>query len=292
MKCHICGADVREGSKFCMVCGAKLAEAPAAQPAVTTKPQADAPWASAPAAKTTADAPWASAPAAKPQADAPWASAPAAKPQADAPWASAPAAKPVAAAQPEPAAQAETPVQPQPMVEEKPVAQPAANDAAKSAAFWGEALPASAPAQPQRTAPAKAAEPQREYQEAPAEEIPQPQFFEDNDAPVVSVGHWVYTLLLLILLPIAVASGFIFLCGVLRVPEAANYASLVAAVISLILMFIWAFSKRTNPSKRNYFRAALIVTAILVVVIIILIGVLRDQIMYTLYLNGIDMYWD
>ena len=89
----------------------------------------------------------------------------------------------------------------------------------------------------------------------------QPVFFDDNSAPIVTTGIVAAIISKLI-------SGNI---GVLP--------SLVAAVIVLVMEFIWAFSKTTNPSKRNFFRAQLIYTAIIIVLTIILMLVLGAMMM-------------
>lgn len=41
-------------------------------------------------------------------------------------------------------------------------------------------------------------------------------------------------------------------------------ATLVMAIpfVNIIMMFVWAFGSNTKPSKANYFKAALIMTAI------------------------------
>ena len=262
MRCQICGAEMSDSNKFCLACGAKLVkeDSPAA-----VAPQATAtapPWASAPPAPA-ADAP-------QPAAAPPWASAPAeSQPVAAAPSRPvepAPGVEPAAAVQPQtaPASQA-IPATPAPTAPSQPAAAAATGatgTAAKSDAFWGSATPAQSNAA---------------YQPGAA---PQPHFFDDNDAPVVSVGHWLYTLLLWILVPVAAVILAVFLGRVIGNQLVGNILLLVAYCSGLILMFVWAFNRRTNPSKKNFFRAVLIVTAILIVVIIVLWIIFGSIIMY------------
>lgn len=54
-----------------------------------------------------------------------------------------------------------------------------------------------------------------------------------KQAPVVSVSDWLITIL------------------IMAIP-----------IVNIIMMFIWAFSPETNPSKANYFKASLIWAAI------------------------------
>lgn len=39
-------------------------------------------------------------------------------------------------------------------------------------------------------------------------------------------------------------------------------------LINLIMLFVWAFSEETNPSKKNYARATLIIFAIIILLFI------------------------
>ena len=41
-------------------------------------------------------------------------------------------------------------------------------------------------------------------------------------------------------------------------------------LVNLIMMFVWAFSSNTNPNKANYFKAALILFAIVMVIYLVL----------------------
>ena len=272
-----------ENNKFCLVCGAKLIKD-------TPQPAATPPWASAstpatPAADSTA--PWASAPV------APWASAPAAPAaqptaapaqpaspaaqQTPAPaQPAAPAAKPTAAsAQPAAPAAQPTPAPAQPAAlaaQPTPApAQPTAQ-AAQAAAFWGSAAPAqNADANQQGAAP-------------------EPHFFDNNDAPVVSVGHWIYTILMMILVPVALA--FIASAIGRSTNDMTVYRVLfiIANLSIVVLAFIWAFNKRTNPSKRNFFRAYLIILAVCVIIAIIIGVTSHNEFEWQLrfLLNGID----
>ena len=255
MKCQVCGAEMSENNKFCLVCGAKLIKD-------TPQPAATPPWASAstpatPAADSTA--PWASAPV------APWASAPAA-PAAQPTAASAQPAAPAAQPTPAPAQPAALAAQPTPAP-----AQPTAQ-AAQAAAFWGSAAPAqNADANQQGAAP-------------------EPHFFDNNDAPVVSVGHWIYTILMMILVPVALA--FIASAIGRSTNDMTVYRVLfiIANLSIVVLAFIWAFNKRTNPSKRNFFRAYLIILAVCVIIAIIIGVTSHNEFEWQLrfLLNGID----
>ncbi|SDE30010.1 hypothetical protein SAMN02799630_05098 [Paenibacillus sp. UNCCL117] len=60
----------------------------------------------------------------------------------------------------------------------------------------------------------------------------QSQTFGDT-APVISVRHWLLTLI------------------VLAIP-----------ILNLVMLFVWAFGDGANPNKRNYSRAALLLSAI------------------------------
>ncbi len=297
MKCQVCGAEMSENNKFCLVCGAKLIKD-------TPQPAATPPWASAstpatPAADSTA--PWASAPV------APWASAPAA-----------PAAQPTAApAQPAASAAQQTPAPAQPAAPAaKPTAasaQPAAPAAQPTAASAQPAAPAAqptpAPAQPAALAaqptPAPAQPTAQAAQAAafwgsaaPAQNAdanqqgaaPEPHFFDNNDAPVVSVGHWIYTILMMILVPVALA--FIASAIGRSTNDMTVYRVLfiIANLSIVVLAFIWAFNKRTNPSKRNFFRAYLIILAVCVIIAIIIGVTSHNEFEWQLrfLLNGID----
>jgi len=55
----------------------------------------------------------------------------------------------------------------------------------------------------------------------------------ENAAPIISTKDWMLTL---------------FLCAI--------------PVVNLILLFVWGFGDKTNPNKRNYARAALLLTVI------------------------------
>ncbi len=64
-------------------------------------------------------------------------------------------------------------------------------------------------------------------------------------SPVVSFGEWLLTLFLMVI-----------------------------PIVNIVLLFIWAFSTDTNPSKANWAKASLIVmaTGIFFYVIIMLVG--------------------
>lgn len=63
----------------------------------------------------------------------------------------------------------------------------------------------------------------------------------DQQAPVVSVKEWLLTNLILMI-----------------------------PLVNIVMMLVWAFSSNTNPNKANYFKAALILFAIVMVIYLVL----------------------
>ncbi|MFH5183269.1 hypothetical protein ACHHV8_11935 [Paenibacillus sp. TAB 01] len=61
-------------------------------------------------------------------------------------------------------------------------------------------------------------------------------------APVLTVKQWLVTLI------------------VLAIP-----------LVNLIMLFVWAFGDQTNPNKKNYARASLLLAAIVIVLYIIML---------------------
>lgn len=47
---------------------------------------------------------------------------------------------------------------------------------------------------------------------------------------------------------------------------------LMVPIVNIVMMFVWAFGSETNPSKANYFKAALIFSLILFVLWIVTAG--------------------
>jgi succinate dehydrogenase/fumarate reductase cytochrome b subunit len=45
---------------------------------------------------------------------------------------------------------------------------------------------------------------------------------------------------------------------------------LLIPIVNIVMMFVWAFSSSTNPSKANYFKASLIWAAIILVIYLII----------------------
>ena len=70
-----------------------------------------------------------------------------------------------------------------------------------------------------------------------------------QQAPVVSVKEWLLTNLIMMI-----------------------------PLVNLIMMLVWAFSSNTNPNKANYFKAALIMFAILMVIYLVLAVVIFGSI--------------
>ena len=103
---------------------------------------------------------------------------------------------------------------------------------------------------------------------------PQP-FFEDNLAPIVSVGSWFGSLALMTVIPLV----FLVLSSLSPLILPQRFAmlgsmvfSLAGALSLLIFLFVVAFGKRFNPSKRNFFKAYLLFL-LLIVVLSIALGV-------------------
>lgn len=70
----------------------------------------------------------------------------------------------------------------------------------------------------------------------------QPQQFGQQQAPVMTIGDWIVTSI------------------VLAIP-----------LVNLIMAFVWGFGSNTNPNKANYCKAWLIVIAIFVALYILLV---------------------
>ena len=66
-----------------------------------------------------------------------------------------------------------------------------------------------------------------------------------QQAPVVSVKEWLITNLIMMI-----------------------------PLVNIVMMLVWAFSSNTNPNKANYFKAALILFAIVMVIYLVLAVVL------------------
>jgi len=97
-----------------------------------------------------------------------------------------------------------------------------------------------------------------------------PQFFDDDLAPFVTTGHWLLTLILLVLLPVAAYVAAAIIGNLVDNAVVLTVLPPVASFITfLILVLVWAFGSRTNPSKRNFFRAYLLVILIMIVLIIV-----------------------
>ena len=62
-----------------------------------------------------------------------------------------------------------------------------------------------------------------------------------QQAPVVSVKEWLITNLIMMI-----------------------------PLVNIVMMIVWAFSSNTNPNKANYFKAALILFAIVMVIYLVL----------------------
>lgn len=70
-----------------------------------------------------------------------------------------------------------------------------------------------------------------------------------QQAPVVSVKEWLITNLILMI-----------------------------PLVNIVMMLVWAFSSNTNPNKANYFKAALILFAIVMAIYLVLAVVIFGSI--------------
>lgn len=66
-----------------------------------------------------------------------------------------------------------------------------------------------------------------------------------QNAPVIKLGDWVVTLIIMII-----------------------------PLVNLIMLFVWAFGDGTNPNKANWAKASLIIMLISIVLGIVLMGVI------------------
>ena len=66
-----------------------------------------------------------------------------------------------------------------------------------------------------------------------------------QQAPVVSIKEWLLTNLIMMI-----------------------------PLVNIVMMLVWAFNSNTNPNKANYFKAALILFAIVMVIYLVLAVVL------------------
>ena len=100
---------------------------------------------------------------------------------------------------------------------------------------------------------------------------PQPQFFDSELYPVVSTGNWLGTMLLLFIVPVILAC----VAGVVSALVGADnivaiILNIIAILSSFIMVLIFAFGKRFNPSKRNFFKAYLIMFLIMLVILVVM----------------------
>lgn len=81
-----------------------------------------------------------------------------------------------------------------------------------------------------------------------------------SSAPVMSLGDWIIT--------------FIILC----IP-----------IVGIVMMFVWAFSKSTNPNKANFCKASLILTLISIVLMFLFGGAAIMSLMSGMPSSGTGM---
>jgi hypothetical protein len=58
-----------------------------------------------------------------------------------------------------------------------------------------------------------------------------------------------------------------------------TYLLLLIPIANIILMFVWAFGKDVNQSKKTYFQAMLIIAAVAIVLSILFAGAISSIIM-------------
>lgn len=58
-----------------------------------------------------------------------------------------------------------------------------------------------------------------------------------------------------------------------------TYLLLLIPIANIVLMFVWAFGKDVNPSKKTYFQAMLIMSAVAIVISILFAGAISSIIM-------------
>ena len=94
--------------------------------------------------------------------------------------------------------------------------------------------------------------------------------FNEDWAPIVKTGEWIGSLLLVALVPLALAVIAVLVEQLMGAGVVPTVLRIVAGLSGLLLMFWFAFGKRFNPSKRNFFKAYLILTLICIVIGIVL----------------------
>ena len=137
----------------------------------------------------------------------------------------------------------------------------------------------------------------RQYQQQPAYQQPMPGFAPATPLPtqkvhdtsgIVSMGNWLATMLILFFAPVVltiIASLFSAMLGPMHIVT--TILLIIAGIAPLVLMFIFAFSGNVNPSKRNFFRASLILTAVVLVLCVVLYFVFKS--MFTTLLGGLGL---
>ncbi|MBR3392248.1 MAG: zinc-ribbon domain-containing protein [Firmicutes bacterium] len=137
-------------------------------------------------------------------------------------------------------------------------------------ALNGDANAAAASAAAAAAAAAAAVQPKPEPQPLPQPDPRQSALFNENWAPIVKTGEWIGSLLIVFLVPMALSIIAVLVEQLLGAGPVATVLSILALFSGLIIMLIFAFGKRFNPSKRNFFKAYLIITVIMIVLVIIL----------------------
>ena len=176
--------------------------------------------------------------------------------------------------------------QPQPAQQQAAVQQPAVQQPAA-------VPPAAAP--PQYAPPRDPFAPQPGMGNAGNAAPPRPQqpaFFDDDLAPIISTRNWFGTMLLLLLVPLVVGIVAAVVSSLVDNSLLHTVLSLLAGFSGLIMILIFAFGKGINPSKRNFFRAWLLLALIMLVLVVVLIlvaGALLAPMLAELDLDSLEL---
>lgn len=126
----------------------------------------------------------------------------------------------------------------------------------------------------------------------PQAAVQQPAFFDDDLAPIISTRNWFGTMLLLLLVPLVVGIVAAVVSSLVDNSLLHTVLSLLAGFSGLIMILIFAFGKGINPSKRNFFRAWLLLALIMLVLVVVLIlvaGALLAPMLAELDLDSLEL---
>lgn len=137
-------------------------------------------------------------------------------------------------------------------------------------ALNGDASAAAASAAAAAAAAAAAVQPQPRPEPQPQPDPRHSALFNENWAPIVKTGEWIGSLLIVFLVPLALSIIAALVEQLMGGGVVPTVLSIIALFSGLIIMLIFALGKRFNPSKRNFFKAYLIITVIMIVLVIVL----------------------